>query len=215
MPPHLLQQVHDMHADLVQIAQFPAQHVRDTLGHMQGELHLTAEHTHSLVFKVGRTTGVTLGRLNGTEVLTRHTRWTWPPTGQGAKAMGEEVITVMEHAVMPVAPADCNSDAHFAHHGDSGALIYNTRFQPVGLLFGGFRTVSGCDLAQACPLEDHDERRRDDDDHGPCEIAMSFHKPGVDLKGASLYTPIDVVLASMHLALSARFGEKGFRLVIV
>ena len=92
----------------------------------QMEHNYSAEDLDNLVFKLGRTTGVTTGRLAGAEPLVREYHCCHcQPSGQ--KKLESEPTEVIGPAIVPVggtttATATAGSGGLFARDGDSGAV---------------------------------------------------------------------------------------------
>lgn len=162
----------------------------DTLGQKQAKHKYNARHYRGLVYKVGRTTGVTVGHLTETQVLVREYRTT------GQRTIMTEVT---EHVIVSADGDD------FAQPGDSGALVRSPDNSPVGLLFGGG--------------QNQPEKVREDstsDQHRPAEVSVYFYKPGVALSSIFLYTPFSIVLESMRATLAQAFGgDEMFKLSYV
>lgn len=153
----------------------------DTLLQEQSKHHYDAEHHPGLVYKVGRTTGVTVGQLTGTEVLVRE----YETTSQ-ASMMTE----VTEHVIV-----SADGSANFARPGDSGALVRSPDNGPVGLFFGAIKNG---------PRKNREDSTYDQD--RPAQVSVYFNKPGVALDGVFLYTPFRIVLESMRATLAEAFG---------
>ncbi|OIW22404.1 hypothetical protein CONLIGDRAFT_650608 [Coniochaeta ligniaria NRRL 30616] len=172
------------------LLQTPAPHVLQALEHWQSMHHDNVASRGSLVYKVGRTTGVTVGQLAACEVLVRH----YKATDQAAA----EHTEVTEHVIVSAGPGD------FAGPGDSGAVVCDPQSNPVGLLFGGFAN-------KPQPGREWTATAASDRDR-PAGVAVYFSQPGVALCGVSLYTPFDVVLRSMRATLAGAFGDDRFEL---
>lgn len=82
-----------------------------------------------LVFKVGRTTGWTAGKLNEVYAI-RYNQW-----GEGRSAC--------------FIGADAKNKP-FSKEGDSGSVIFSDKGHPIALIFGGSRLE---DVTEAVPLD--------------------------------------------------------------
>jgi hypothetical protein len=79
-----------------------------------------------MVFKLGRKTGHTVGRLNGIDTLKLSTK-----KADGTGKLVEVESVTEEYAIIPV------DQVHFSEPGDSGAFILDGHGRLVGLLFAG------------------------------------------------------------------------------
>lgn len=73
------------------------------------------------VFKMGRTTGPTAGKVNGCHAVVR------------VYESGRESVCSTELVIVPV---QAGSPEGFASHGDSGALVWNGQGKPDSMVWG-------------------------------------------------------------------------------
>ena len=74
---------------------------------------------HKVVFKLGRTSGLTVGVYNGSKTVIRQYR--------------SKAVESQEEVVLPVA----NLSPFFTREGDSGALVYGPEGEGLGMVWGG------------------------------------------------------------------------------
>jgi hypothetical protein len=95
--------------------------------------------TGETVFKVGRATGRTVGRLTGNLIITED-----PVTHQ----LGHNLIEV--EAVSMQTPDNCGGVLRFSNEGDSGAALIDAQGRLIGLHSGG--NVNNAKLSHACQI---------------------------------------------------------------
>ncbi|EON98427.1 putative amidohydrolase family protein [Phaeoacremonium minimum UCRPA7] len=173
----------------------PTANVRKVLLHAEEEYKYKDYDGNEYVYKVGRTTGVTVGRLAGTECIVRR----YERFDQAGSLIDRLELNTVEKVVVCAKGFDT-----FADFGDSGALLRSPANVPVGLFFGG--PVN--EKAQKSTLEGQAQAQAQDNG----KVAIYFVGRCVDLRGIYLYTPFDIVLANMHAELAKFFGEGDVKL---
>ncbi len=84
---------------------------------------------HGLVFKIGASTGATVGFVHNACAVTR----------EYSNAEGTFPVQSLECVVVPASHSD------FATFGDSGALVYGARGNGFGMVWGGMTATAGDD----------------------------------------------------------------------
>ena len=142
--------------------------------------------------KAGSRTGVTFGRLTGSQALVR----------QLTTLDRTEIsnTTLLEHTILSE-----GGTGQFALHGDSGALVRDLQCKPVGFLFGGFTNPTHEPEGQPGHLHAGNATVT-----AACRVGVMldfFRPPGVNPAGICLFTPFAAVLEHMRATLAE--GEGG------
>lgn len=105
------------------------------------------------IFKVGRTTGLTIGRCNG---IDSNVRMELPPNSDRKKTDRKQYRVTQEHCIISEKAGSelaYNAIYQFSAGGDSGSWLFDEIGTLVGLLWGSFESVTDTNCSYFTPIE--------------------------------------------------------------